>query len=325
MVVLVTGAGGFLGRHAVRTLAARGHRVRSLDLPGVAPPPEATEAAAADVRDPEACARACRGVEVVLHLAGRVNDFGPRRAFLASNVEGTRNLLEGAARAGARRLVFVSSVTVHAFPQRGADEDAPRDRRRFPYGESKRAAEELCEAAQRQGRLETVIVRPGVFPFGPGDRRATFRLLDRLRRGRVVLCAGGRGRTTTAYAENLSLGLALCAEHPAAAGRAYLIDDGEVRSWGEIFDHLARALGAPPPRRGPPLGLALAASAVVEGFCTLLGRDDSPLTRYRARLVATDFYFRSDRARREIGYAPVVPFEQAIDRTVRWFAESMAR
>jgi nucleoside-diphosphate-sugar epimerase len=319
VVVLVTGAAGFLGRHAVRALSWAGHGVRAFDLPGTPPPEEADSAAEGDIRDAEACRVACRGADAVLHLAARVNDFGPREAFWEANVQGTRNLLMAASEASVRRLVFVSSVTVHAFPQYGAHEDAPRDRRAFPYGESKRAAEELCEEFQRQGRLETVIVRPGVFPFGPGDRRSTFRLLERLARGRAVLCARGRGVTTTAYAENLAHGLALAVAHRAAAGRTYLIDDGEPLTWFDLFDRFTDALSVRAPRYGPPLWAALAGAWCSETWARLRGRDDPTLTRYRVRLVATDFYFRSERAREELGYEPKVPFPEAISRTVAWF------
>jgi nucleoside-diphosphate-sugar epimerase len=320
--VLVTGASGFIGRYVVRALAERGHSVRALDLPGVPPPPEADEHAAGDIRDPDACRAAARGAEALVHLAARVADFGPRAAFLQSNVEGTRNVLEGAAAEGLRRVVLVSSATVHAFPQYGADEDAPRERRRFPYGESKRAAEDLCEAAHRAGRIETSIVRPGVFVFGPGDRRTTYRLLDRLSRRKVCLCARGRGITTTAYAPNLAHGIALAVEVPGAAG-AYIIDDGEPLTWYDLFDRFCDALEVKRPRYGPPLWAALAAGALAAGAARLFRLRDPGLTRYRARLVATDFYFRSRRAR-DLGYEPRTSLDEAIRETVAAYREDGA-
>jgi nucleoside-diphosphate-sugar epimerase len=321
MVILVTGASGFIGRHTVRALAGRGHRVRAMDLPGASPPAEADESVPGDIRDPSQCRAACRGAEVVVHLAARVSDFGPRQAFVESNLQGTHHLLEAAKEQGVRRFVLVSSVLVHAFPQYGADEDCPRERRRFPYAETKRAAEDLCQAFHREGRLETVVARPGVFPFGPGDRRATYRLLKRLSQRKLVLCARGRGVTTTAYVENLAHGLSLCAEVPAAAGRVYLIDDGEPLTWFDLLDRFADALEVKRPRYGPPLWVALCAGALAETGARLLRRDDAPLTRYRARLVATDFYFRSTRARTELGYEPLVALDEGIARTARWFRE----
>jgi nucleoside-diphosphate-sugar epimerase len=321
MVILVTGASGFLGRHTLRTLAGRGHRVRAMDLPGAPPPPEAAESVEGDIRDRSQCRAACAGVEAIVHLAARVSDFGPRQAFVESNLEGTHQMLEAAAERGARRFVLVSSVLVHDFPQYGADEDCPRERRRFPYAETKRAAEDLCQTFHREGRLEAVVARPGVFPFGPGDRRVTYRLLERLCRRKTILCARGRGVTTTAYAENLAHGLALCAEVSAAAGRVYLIDDGEPLTWFDLLDRFADALEVKRPRYGPPLWVALGAAALAEAGARLLRRDDAPLTRYRARLVATDFYFRSSRARTELGYEPLVSLDEGVARTARWFRE----
>jgi nucleoside-diphosphate-sugar epimerase len=318
MRVLVTGASGFLGQHVVRVLGSRGHPVRALDIANGPPPIGAAESVQADVGDPDACRDACQGVEVVLHLAARSSDFGSAERF-APNLRGLRNLLDAAVVAGVRRLVFVSSVAVHELPQYGATEDTPRDGQTLPFGEAKRAGEQLCEEYQATGRLETVIVRPGVFPFGPGDFRATYRLLDRLAHRKVALCARGRGVTTTAYAENVAHGLALAALVPAAAGRTYLIDDGEPLAWYDLCDRFTDALEVKPPRYGPPLWVALALATLGETWARATGRQEVPLTRYRARLFATDFYFRSTRAHRELGYAPPVPMAEAIARTVQWY------
>ena len=117
-----------------------------------------------DIRDPESLVEACRGAHVVVHCAGLVTDWAPRSAFMAVNAQGSRNLAEAAAAAGAARLVHMSTTDVYGFPDRnGLDEDTPLRSRGWGYPDSKIAAERA---------VQEVAARTGLDPPCDGVRAA---------------------------------------------------------------------------------------------------------------------------------------------------------
>lgn len=323
MRALVTGANGFIGSHLVKALVDRGHRVRGMVQPGT--PIDSLEGVDVelvdgDLRSASQLGQACADQEVIFHLAAIPSDWAPARLIHAVNVEGTRRLLEAATGAGCRRLVLMSSLAVHrSTGHRDATEDTPRDRTQLPYAASKIACEDLCAAAQRGGRLETVILRPGLVPFGPGDRLATLELARVLRTGRLPLIGGGRTAICTSYVENLVPGVALAGELDAAAGQTLILADDGHPTWANLFGAYARHLGAPPPRRSLPWALAQTAAVAVEGVWGLLRLSRlPPLTRYRVGLWRHDFHFSSDRAKRVLGYEPTISLEEGAKRTMDW-------
>lgn len=324
MRVVVTGANGFLGTHAVQRLALRGHRVRGFLLTGTVPgaaAPWMDEVVEGDVRHPADAARAVAGAEAVVHLAAWVADTGDPARFYDVNVTGTRVLLDAAVAAGVRRFVFTSSLTVHGFGDfLDATEDLPYD---FAggnaYARSKIACERLLRQAHAEGRVEAAIVRPAFFPYGEHDRLSLPGLLGLLR-GRMVPLPGGCDPWLgTVHGDNLGEGLALCAELPAAAGQAFVIgDDGGLR-FTDLYRALAREAGLPAPRFVPlPLPLARGAAALVEGAWRLLPlRGLAPLSRYRLDVATHSTHFSTDKARRVLGYRPIVTFEEGLARAVR--------
>lgn len=319
--VLVTGAHGFIGSHLVDELLAAGHRVRGLVSPwgrldrlAHARGAAGLELVRADLTDPATLRGACDGVEVVVHGAARVADWGPWEAFERVNVGGTRALLREAERAGVRRVVLVSSVAVHRYRGfRDADPRAlPRDGGHLPYGRSKILAEDAVMAAEPEG----VVVRPGLWPFGPRDPNLA-RVVAAARRGLLPLVDGGRAVVNTAYVGNLVRGLRLAAERPEAAGRVYLVADDGAPSWRELFGELARLAGGSAPRLSLP-GAALGplAAGIEPLWAALAPGREPPLTRYRADLMRRDVHLSTRAAERELGYRPAVGWREALAASV---------
>jgi len=316
ITALVTGATGFLGRQLAETLLERGFSVRALarrtsDLGGLAA--LGVEIVEGDLDDPASLERAAAGRRLVFHTAGKVSDWGPPAEFMRDNVEGTRHVVAACRAAGVERLVHVSSLTVLGLPRGGAlvDERTPYGAPADAYSRSKIAGERLVREAHG-GQLATTVVRPGVL-WGPGDTTIVPRLAALLRRGLMVYVDHGTNHIALSHVRNLAHGLALAAAAPVAAGQVYHVTDDDELTARQALDQLAAALGAPPPRLSLPFGLVHGVAALCEASARVLRRSTPPaLTRYGVRLVACDCRYDLGKARRELGYRPLVSFRDGI-------------
>jgi len=177
MSVLVTGAGGFLGRHIVARLIARGRTTRGLDIAWPLALPEGAEKIEASILDPAALDRATAGVDLVIHAAAIADLWSPGRFdHDRVNVLGTCNVLAAARRAGAR-MVHVSSYTTliarDTAPGALLDESVEVSPSRLcgSYPRTKRQAELFAQSAAAAGQPVTILL-PGA-PVGAGDHRPT--------------------------------------------------------------------------------------------------------------------------------------------------------
>ena len=250
MHVLVTGAGGFVGRALVPALLRDGHKVRAAvrNLDG-GPVLGAEMVAVGDIGPATDWEAALDGVEAVVHLAARVHVMrdsaaDPLAEFRQVNVEGTRRLGAAAASAGVRRFVFVSSVKVNGEATRDRpfteqDPPAPRD----PYGVSKWEAEQALMVGARAG-MEPVVLRPPLV-YGPGVGGNFLSLLRLCHRGLPLPLGAVRNARSLIYVGNLAHALVRAVDHPAASGRTFLVRDGADVSVPQLLRQTGEALGCP--------------------------------------------------------------------------------
>jgi nucleoside-diphosphate-sugar epimerase len=322
-VIVVTGGSGFMGRHLVRRLRDAGRAVTVLD---VAPAPLAgVRFVHGSITDPACVAGAMAGAEAVVHLAALVRDFGRARDFERLNLEGTRIVATAARDAGARRFVQMSSVAVFDYRTgfRDADEAHPTGGHEFAYGRTKARAEAEVRALARPG-FETVIVRPGLFPYGPGDRTASAPMLAAVERRVPLLIRGGGALLSTSYVENLVDGVIRCLDRPEAAGETFHLADDGSPTWRELVAAMAAALGVRAPRGSVPRWVAAPAATALEAAWHALRLGGTPpLTRYRVRTATSDLHFSNRKAKRLLGWTPHVTLAEGLSRTVAWYRAGM--
>ena len=310
--VLVTGASGFVGSALCEALAAAGIPLRRALRSGVS----AADAQTVIVGDIGAKTRwdeALDGVDTVVHLAARAHVMrdtaaDPLALYRRVNVDGTRTLALAAARAGVRRLVFLSSIKVNGerMAREAAYTEADAPHPQDAYGVSKCEAEAaLREVAAAQG-LQTVVLRAPLL-YGPGVKGNFLGLMRAIDRGVPLPLSSIDNRRCLLYVGNLIDAILLCLDHPAAAGRTYLLaDDVEGISTPGLIRAIASALG----RRARLLPCPV---MLLRSLAALAGRKPAI-----ARLTQS-LRIDSGAIRRELGWQPQATLAVGLECTARWY------
>lgn len=305
----ITGGSGFIGGRLIERLRADGHGVRALARSNQAAErirQRGGEPVPGDLGDVAAMTAAAQGCQWAFHAAATVGDWGSRQDFERGNVQGTANALRASAQAGVERFIHVGTeaALMAGQPLVEVDESAPlRPDSPVLYSSTKAQAENLVLAANRDG-FETVVVRPR-FVWGRGDTTLLPAMTEMVRAGRFAWIAGGRHLTATTHVDNTVQGLVLGAER-GRPGQAYFVTDGDAVVFREFVSDLLRTQGVEPPTRSMPRGLAAVVARFGEAawrVAPLSGRP--PLTRFAYWVSSQECTIRIDKARSDLGYAPV--------------------
>jgi nucleoside-diphosphate-sugar epimerase len=312
----VTGGSGFIGGRLIERLRGEGVGVRALARSaGSAERVTAlgAEPVHGDLGDPEAMAAGAAGADTAFHLAAQLGEWGSWADFEAGNVDGTRNALRACAEAGVRRFVHcgTEAALMAGEPLVRVDETAPlRPDSRAPYPATKARAELAVVEANGRG-LETVVVRPR-FVWGKGDTTLLPEMVETVRGGRWAWVGGGRNLTDTTHVDNVVEGLLLGARR-GRPGEAYFVTDGEPVVFRDFVTALLETQGVEPPDRSIPAWAAAPLARLAEAAWKLLPlRGAPPMTTFRAWLLTQECTIDISKARRELGYEPVVRREQGL-------------
>lgn len=312
--IFITGATGFVGTNLIKRLLKDNFRLAAAVLDGedVGHLPAGVERVTVNpLSGSSDYSQALKCVDIVIHLAARVHVMqetsrDPLQEFRKVNLHGTELLAKQAAHAGVKRFVFMSTIGVNGDNSGNTsyiEGDVPHPHN--PYSVSKYEAELAIKEVSKQTGMEVVIIRAPLV-YGQGNPGNFLSLLRIVSKGIPLPLASIKNKRSLIDVGNLADALAICADHPAAAGNTYLVSDGEDVSTPELIRRTASALGVEAKLLPFPLGLMHIAGR-------LFGKS-STVNRLVGSLTVD-----SSKIRRELGWVPPFTMDQGLRNTAEWF------
>ena len=325
--VLVTGGGGFLGKAIIRRLVERGDHVRSfsrsfyqeLESLGI-------EQVQGNIVDKDAVEKACKGVNLVFHVAAKAGVWGDYSDYFKTNVTGTENVIVACIRHKVPMLVYTSSPSAvfNGTDMQGIDESIGYPNKfHAHYPKTKAIAEQSVIRAARNG-LMTIILRPHLI-WGPEDNHLVPRIISRAES--LVRVGDGKNLVDTIYIDNAADAHILAAdrleENHRLSGRVYFISQGQPVLLWDMVNNILKAAGLAPVKHSISRRTAWLAGAVFEVCYRLFNLSGEPqMTRFVAEELSTAHWFDISAARKDLGYVPRVSTEEGLRRLAEWLKKS---
>jgi len=316
MKVFITGGSGFIGKAVLKNLLSQKHTVTAFLLPKE--PSElvpGTSVARGDLTDPESIQGILDGHDAVIHLAGLVG-FQSWKDCILINQQGTRNIVEETKKAGVKRFIHMSSVSVYGrVPDVEIDEDFPYKKIRDPYGDTKIEGEKLVRKLMEDGDTHVTIIRPTAV-YGPGDKKFLPKLVENLRSGKFKMIGSGEHSVDLVHVQDVADFVVHLLENERSYGRVYNIANPDNPSWNEFLKMATTELDIPVPEGHLPYHLAFLAAYVMEVISKISSKSPR-LSRYAVRLVGRQYHYNIHRMKEELGFIPSVKLLEGMRDCIR--------
>lgn len=273
--------------------------------------------------DEDSIVEAFEDKDIMIHLACFVSDWGEKKRFMRMNVEGTKKVLRAARIVKASRVLYLSSLAVHGFGGHTYEnEEAPYAKKNYPYGESKKIAEELVlEWIANNPEADGAIIRPGFVVYGRYDKNSFVQAIDVINSGKFAFINGGKRLISYVYVENLCYGINQLIQAQKIGG-VYNILDGNM-TWKEWVAKWEQAVGRKVTKISIPYVFLVPITAAMVGFYKLLRiKKSPPLNFYRINVMRKDLAFVNTRITTEVGYTPPTELEESLQQTLEYYYES---
>jgi nucleoside-diphosphate-sugar epimerase len=315
--VFVSGASGFIGSKLAKRLAAEDAQVSVLirdSIKAKSLRDNNIRVFYGDIVYSELLAPAMEGCQLVFHCAAAGG--GSLEESRATNVEGTRNILECAKQAGVKRIVHVSSIAVYGYNlPLVVDESQPYASKGNSYTLSKAEGEQLALRLGKEQGVEVVVVQP-TYVYGPGSPIWTMRFFQKVKDEQIVLVDNGAGFCNPVYIDDLVDALLLSAEYDAAAGERFIISGQTPVTWREYLGCLASMCNKPTPPVLPLWKARMQFQVLLWHF--RFTRQPMKFDWSDVQLMCNHTVFSIDKARNVLGYQPKVNLDEGMAHTATW-------
>jgi nucleoside-diphosphate-sugar epimerase len=268
----------------------------------------------ADLEDETALSHALQDCTTVFHAAALFKLWGSEDEFNRANVEGTRRLLAVARSIGVQSFVQIGAAGVvmgEPVPMLGISEDAPLQIRSWaPYSSSKAKSERLVREADVSGSFHTAVIRPPLI-WGQGMPMLD-QVIHSIETRQFRWPGDGEQSMSTCHVDNVCRAAILAAER-GTGGSSYFVSDGADGTLRTVLTALLATRNVVPPESSTPFGLAWWMARCMEAvwrFFRIGG--EPPITRQMLRMIGMPFTLNISRARKELGYQPVVTWQSGI-------------
>ena len=322
--VLVTGATGFLGQHICQSLSDLGLKVIALARDQLKAlemfhAMENVKIKVGDLNNLESLETALNNVDIVIHSAGLVSDWGQMKTFRKSNVEGTKNLLLIAHSKGIKQFILIGSLGVFGDEdQNNLNEDSQLKYTTDYYSNSKIEQEFFVKKYCSQNKIPFTIVRPG-FIYGEGDNNFFPKIISNLKKGKLKFIGSGNNHLNTVYVGNVVALVSKITGNPSAFYQSYNLTDKNQINVKKLVNDITGKLNLTPVHKTVSLRTALAITYVFEHLFRLLRiRKAPPFTRKKITFMARDRKINSEKAYRIIGNDKI-SYQEGIGLTLNHF------
>lgn len=327
-MILITGASGFIGSHLTEELVKRKEKVRVLvrnldELGNLNDFQEEIknkiDIVEGDLLDTTYLIKALNGVDKVFHLAAISRPMNiPKEKYFDVNLNGTRNLMEACKKQKIKKVIHISSMSVFGFSRNTSPltEKSPKLPVSY-YGESKKRGEEFARDFCKKNKIKLVVIRPPMV-FGPRDFQflKLFRLINT---GCFPLLKKGEAKLEFCYVKNLVNGI-LLADKYGKNLEDYNISDGETYTIKEVFEKIAEAENKKLFPFSIPIWTVKTSGLFIEKFFLIFNKK-APFNSGTAEWMSKDNVIDINKAKKELKYKRLIPLEESIKETVKWYKE----
>lgn len=317
MLVLVTGATGFIGSHLAPVLIDSGHQVRALvrKTSDTSRLPDGVEIVKCSLTEQDQVSYACRDADIVFNLAAKL---GGRAAAIQelrqANVLAVRVLLEACRNSRVRQFIQLSTPGVV-----GMAGVAPECLPYHPsgvYERTKIEGEKIALAYHRKYQVPVTVIRPD-FVYGPGDLRK-LKMFRAIKNGRFPIIGKGKSLLHPTYVDDVVRGLLTVMLNPAAYGETFNIAGPRPVTVIELICAISDAIGVKRTEARVPVIAAKLAAYCAEAAAGLLKKEPL-LTRYQVRFFSRDHASDITKAEQMLGFRPEVGYDKGLKLTVDWY------
>lgn len=322
-LILVTGAGGFIGSNLTERLVSGGYKVRVLLKNGesdynIKDVLDKVEVIRGDLLDTNSLIKACKGVSVIFHLAAKADmDKDVYQPYYQINVKGTKNLVE-ACSSKLKKFVFYSSILAVGLPNTNElltekHQGTPR----HSYGKSKKEAEEYLMSLYRSKRFPATIIRPTTV-YGPRETAVQYFLFKMIQEGKFIMIGKGNNLMAYVYVKNLVDATIGAARSNKTDGEIYFINDKKPYQFKDVIAAIYKILDKKTPKIYIPFWLAYLSAAFFQFFCKLIGI--KPLIYpSRVKTMVLKYAYSIEKAQQDFGYNPKYDLLKGIEETCNWY------